>query len=220
MTWFANEILAPAVPGLVDEFGAFAGYREAVHVIRSLDSYRFHDDTVRHGLPPEGLLVVRPVGEPSELQDWYDEQVIPWLAPPGWALRELALSPAQVSQVASGVEQLPPETFLQALKHLASTHGTTVAYAYFSTWGGTNELEYAWVFGSIETVLINTSRDDTHLLLSEGVRPREVDRNLLEALFSSLGVELPTSFFAPHTRRFPWNDYLIVPARDRATSRP
>jgi len=68
--------------------------------------------------------------------------------------------------------QLPPEDFLRALRGLARRHDTTVAYGFFSTWGGCNELEYAWVFGAREAVLINTSDDPTHLMIEQGVPAR------------------------------------------------
>lgn len=213
VTWFANEILAPAVAGLVEEVVGFASYREAAHVISSIESFGFYDEAVRHGLPPEGLMVVRPVGEPRRLERWYRVPVVPWLPPPGWELVELAVTPAHVSALHAEAAHLPPEDFLRALKGLARRHDTTVAYGYFSTWGGCNELEYVWIFGVREAVLINTSSEPTHLVFEQGQPSRLVDRPLVQELADALGMSLPTSFFAPHARKFRWRDFLKVPAR-------
>lgn len=212
VTWFANEIMARAVPSLVDEVAGLPGYIEAVHVVRNLDSHHFHDETVRHGLPPEGLLIVRPVGEPSELEDWYDERVIPWLAPSEWNLHELAVTPEAIARLVPAAADLPPADFLRALKGLAVRHHTTVTYASFSTWGGANELEYAWVLDEDESVLLNTTTDMVHLVLRAGHPPRKVDQDLLQALCMRLGLVLPTPYFAPHARSFDWHEHLVAPA--------
>ena len=211
MTWFANEILAPATPSLVREMLAFAGYRDAVHVVKSLDSYPFHQDNVRHGLPPEGLLVVRPVGEPSDLGEWYDTPVIPWLPPPDWPQLELSYTTSAIAALfPKTADSLPPDPFLASLKGLSARHGgVPIAYGYFSTWGGMNELEYAWVFSDVETVLVNASEESRHAMLRDGAPLTEVGAGLLENLCGQLGFALPTGFFAPHTSRFPWADHLV-----------
>jgi hypothetical protein len=36
VTWFAEEILAPARPALVEEFASFLGYRDSLYVIREI----------------------------------------------------------------------------------------------------------------------------------------------------------------------------------------
>lgn len=212
MTWFANEILARAVPGLLREVTEFVGYREAVHVIRSLESHGFHDEAVRHGLPSEGLLVVRPIGEPADLEGWYDEPVVPWLSPPNWEPGKLCIAPSALSKFAGGIGNLPPDTFLRALSGLAARHQTTVAYGYFSMWGGTNELEYAWIFDEEETVLVNSRPENVHVRLRDGSPACEENEDLVMALCSYLGMPLPTPYFAPHTRSFSWTDHRIVPA--------
>jgi len=96
------------------------------------------------------------------------------------------------------------------LKGLSKKHRVPIAYGYFSTWGGANELEYAWVFGDAETVLVSVMDDDTHLELNGEGAPKQVCAGLLENLCSRLGFELPTSFFAPHTRKFPWQKYRFA----------
>jgi hypothetical protein len=210
VTWFANEILAPAAPSLVREMLAFAGYRDAVHVVTSLDSYPFHQDNVRHGLPREGLLVVRPVGDPSDLGEWYDTPVIPWLPPPDWPQLGLSYTTSAIAAlVPEAADSLPPDAFLSSLKGLSARHGVPIAYGYFSTWGGTNELEYAWVFSDVETVMVNASEDNRHAMLRDNAPLTEVAAGLLGNLCGQLGFALPTGFFAPHTSRFPWAKHLV-----------
>lgn len=72
------------------------------------------------------------------------------------------------------------------------------------------------MFGADEFVLVNTSNDNDHLLLRAGESPARVERNLLEALGPQLGMHLPTWYFAPHARKFRWNDYLVRPGRTHA----
>ncbi|NUP08861.1 MAG: hypothetical protein HOW73_22670 [Polyangiaceae bacterium] len=210
MTWFANEILAQATPELVAEVVAFPGYRDSSYLIRSLASHPFHCDEVRHGVPAAGLLVVQPVGEPEDVSTGGDSPVVPWLPPPGWPIASLELRGSAVSRVVPDLPDsaLPPDDFLGALKALAARHRTTVAYAYFSTFGGSNELEYAWVFADREYVLVNTLPDQAqHLSITPGNEPARVAKGLIESLCPLLGFDLPTWFFAPHTRDFPWEEH-------------
>jgi len=133
MTWFAEEILAPARPEVIEEFASFLGYRDSLYVIHEIPPHPWWPDEVRHGVPPEGLLVVRPVGEPGVHDEWHGTPVIPWLPPPGRGAVALQIAPADVKLDDVSPEVLPPRDFLAYLKHVSATHHAPVAYGFFST---------------------------------------------------------------------------------------
>src|SRR5947208_12379304 len=83
MTWYADEVIALATPEAVrairsDTLLAPFSY----HLTNPLE-YAWHTPEVVHGLPEEGLLVIRPVCDATPDEgpvDWYDEPFLDWLS--------------------------------------------------------------------------------------------------------------------------------------------
>jgi hypothetical protein len=215
VTWFAEEILAPARPGVVEELSSFSGYRDAIYVIREIPPQEWWPEPIRHGVPPEGLVFVRPVGEPGHHETWLGP-VIPWLPPPGRGAiaPEIAEADVRLEEV-SAADVLPPHDFLAYLKHVSATHHAPVAYGFFSTWGGTNELEYAWIFSDSERLLINETTGHGCVEFRPGGASTAIDQPLLSVLASALGFTLRDGYFAPHTRAFDWERHRFRRAAKR-----
>jgi hypothetical protein len=79
MTWYAYHLFAEASPSLLDKFLASPVMSKGVYWVRDLTDYPWHDSRVKHDLPPNGLLVVRPICSPSTHEaKWYGNQIISW----------------------------------------------------------------------------------------------------------------------------------------------
>lgn len=208
MTWYANEILGIASPGLLAEVVSFPPYRDATFVVR--DIARDSEARSNRELSAPGLLIVRPVGEPLDLGSWYDEDVIPWLPPPSWPLENILCTAHDASAAIPDldIDDLPPDVFLSALKALARRHRTAIAYAYFSTWGGSNQLEYAWVFSEDEErALFNTTQEIQYLEINDAGHTERKNGDMLESICNTFGFKTDGGYFYPHTRSFDWDKY-------------
>ena len=82
-------------------------------------------------------------------------------------------------------------------------------------WGGDIEGEYAWIFGRSGIALVSlppdTPGERRPLAIVEHSEPvRIVSGDVLACALKHLSLDLPTPFFAPHTRSFPWERYKLV----------
>ena len=88
-----------------------------------------------------------------------------------------------------------------------------VVYYYGMTWAGDDELEYAWVYGEREQVLIrmHSEAGPGRGRLLEIVAEAETEHaeSVLVRALSSLSCKLSDDFFVPHTRGFPWREYRV-----------
>ncbi len=212
MTWYANELMCvgtPAALAFVRRHPQLAAH--AYHVRPPLE-HAWHADEVRHGLPPEGLVVVRPLAaRHGDAVEWREGDTLDWstLAAEPAALRippELVMR----GQEHAKRSDFPPASALAFMKSMAGTINTPVIYYASTMWGGSVELEYAWVFAGREHVLLRVPvwgiDDESSQLLSIDEAGQGVAREgevLVEAL-AALGLALPTRYFALHTRSFPW----------------
>jgi hypothetical protein len=203
MTWYADEILLRATPAAVDALVALPAVSEFAYVVRDLTGHDWHEPGIRHGLPADGLLVIRPVcGSDSHSRDWYGTAVLEWAA----------VASADTGRLDSGVtrrlaENLdevsrPPASFRAALAALARQLSQPVVFYSCCTFGGTVIQEFSLIYEPAESLFV---KSDLHgEIADDGIEP-------LRSGLGKLELTLPTSYFAPHTRSFPWQQYRWVP---------
>jgi len=228
MTWHADEILTlgnPAVLRAVADDPLLAPF--AYHLTEPLD-HEWHVPDVVHGLPDTGLVVVRPVcaatadgdtpdsflGEPVEY-DWYEEPVLDWLRFSGETDSELLALRARVAEARLDPENVPPAAFLSHLRQLARKTEAPFLFYSCSMWGGDVETEYAFVLDRVRPLALVTLPPETPLgrpllMILEASTPARIEPgDTLMLALRHLSLDLPTSFFAPHTRSFPWSKYRL-----------
>jgi len=213
MTWYADQVMATASPGAIRAFRADPVLRPfAYHLTNPLD-HAWHSAEVIHRLPEHGLLVLRPVCDatPGESPaDWYGEPVLDWHSFVHRADAVPMIDRIRVAESCSlAPEAVPPNSFLSHLKRLALETRSTFAFYSCSMWGGDVECEYAWVFGDSERALIGLQPEMPGaarlLAILEPLEPtRVVTGDVLVSTLGHLSLDLPTPYFAPHTRSFPW----------------
>jgi hypothetical protein len=211
MTWFANNIYTLYSPELLSEFGeTFPG---CVYHVTTLSTHTWFNDTIRHGLPDGGLLVVRPIGAFDEFtSDWYDENFLNWES-----IEYRKWSNITFGQTILTAEEAsnhnPPDRFLGYLKHISEEYTTQVFYYSCFMWGGDIESEYSFLYdnGDEQVLLFTGSRDSQPLisLYTEKEILHEQPFDILQRNLQKLGLRLPTAYFALHTRGFPWNEYHV-----------
>lgn len=213
MTWRADEILARATPPVLraiegdDLLAPFAYLLENPSEERGL---RYVD-----GLPPEGLVVVRPVGDPNDqgAADWYSQPMLDWALVPGPPDTLFEADRARVAEATDGaVESFPPAALLSYLGRLARrTRSPLVVYSCVM-WGGAVESEQAWIVGTSQLAIVNRAPDEPgQVVIVERTAPiRIVEGDVLSRALAHLGAVLPTPHFLPHTRSFPWKQYRLA----------
>ena len=184
----------------------------AYHVRGALE-HDWHRPDVEHGLPEEGLVVVRPICGP-EVAAWYGEPVLDWSRLKGSA--PLSCEPSRrAAEYGLSDAVFPPATALSFFKGLSERVGVTIVFYGCATWGGDIEAEYAFVFGWSDTAFValpqnrDADRAARVLVLTEG-ECSVVSGDVLRLSLAALDFSLPSHYFAPHTRSFPWKDYALV----------
>lgn len=89
----------------------------------------------------------------------------------------------------------PPTSFRQALAELAATIKQPVLYYACAMWGGDIDHEYCLTY----------EPNEVFTATEPGLPPeRPGVKDSLRIGLSKLGLQLPTGYFALHTRSFPW----------------
>ena len=217
MTWYAYHLFAEASPHLLEEFLASPVMSKGVYWVLNLDNYSWHDPRVKHELPSNGLLVVRPIGDPaSHFAEWYQTNIISWFEIQGEESIELSISPGKLQQDNPDyeVETYPPQAFLKYVKQLSIDHKSTLAFYHCSMWGGDTDLEYAWVFKKGHEVAYSgiDFRAHPNVIREYHHSGERIERkgDILMDTMSHFSMYLPTPFFALHTRGFPWESAKVV----------
>jgi hypothetical protein len=204
MTWYANEIVLRASPRAVDVISASAQLAPFSYLIGSLAGHEWHRPEIQHGLPPEGLLVVRPVcGGSSHGVSWYGTPALDWAELLPHDANADSMLDKEVSQKLSPYlddDSLPPQSFREALTSLALSVDETVIYYDCGMWGGDVDYEYCLAYEPAESLFV------TNLDLPPDSPGAE---GSLRAGLMRLGLSLPTPYFAPHVRSFPWETYKL-----------
>jgi hypothetical protein len=202
MTWYANEVLMSASARAIGRISQDSLLQRFAYVIKNLDDYSWYIPEHKHDLPPDGLLVVRPVRSLSSEMDWYDEPILDWASLP-----EMSQTAANLDEKVEvrlreyvGDENIPPRPFRMFLSSLATEIGSPVLYYACFMWGGDIESEYCLLYAPNE------------ILMMTQIESKNVDcvtENALKDGLVAIGIHLKSWFFAPHTRSFPWETKRI-----------
>ncbi|WP_057971671.1 hypothetical protein [Lysobacter antibioticus] len=202
MTWYADEIVLRASDEALESVAASPWLAPFAYHIRSLAGHVWHRKELRHGLPDGGLLVIRPVcGKSSHWSDWHHTEVLDWTGLPCESAAEELLD-TEVTQCLSEYldeESVPPLQLRRAVATLAAGLRQPVFYYGCAMWGGDIEHEYSLVYGPEESIVLTNTIP--HIV--------EPPVDALRAGLHSIGLELPTGYFAPHTRSFPWQAHKL-----------
>lgn len=212
MIWHTSEILArPSLRlrAALAQIPDLKGFTYLLHGTLPVVSERARS---WDGLPEEGLLVVRPIGDPTWMKV-EDGPVRSWHDWPGPGAR-LDNAPGMIERgsLDDETEVYPPAAFLGVLKLLARQTETTLAYYYGATWGGDVDIEHSWLFGPAgeERALVTVGEDRHTSVYVDGHLEQTLESGLLQQLLEPLGVRLPGSGqFPPNERPFDWAPYAL-----------
>lgn len=200
MTWFAHNIYCEGNSQVLAALKSNPALRNNIYWVKNLDDYAWFRPEIRHGLPPNGLIVVRPVCDLySSAAAWYHDPVVSWydVAPDPGAIGHSMRHDGEFTVYAP---------FLDFLQSLSAYTSTMVAYYLGATWGGSTEFEQTWVYTPDAYVYehpVNTNHD--------GVEVDPFSKAPLYKMLAHFGVTLPTRYFALHTREFEraWYRYKV-----------
>lgn len=204
MTWYAHNIYIPANPTAMELLRGDPYIKPFLFFVKSLDKFIWHTPEVIHSLGKTGLLVIQPVGPTEEHSTHWYGRVLPW-------------DSLQVMEEAEKVDthvdedQSPPQSLLQFLRSFSMKTKVPVLFYSCFMWGGDVEFEAAWVFLPEQYTYVGLGGKEpcVQAISDKGVISTEAGDVLGKAL-CHLGVSLPTSFFALHTRRFDWAEHQII----------
>lgn len=207
MTWYAHAIYGPWSEGLAKDLsGTFTGF---MYHVKSLEKRDWWKPDIKHGLPPGGLLAIQPVG-PSEghaFESWYQEPFFNWTQVPQTTTRTDGLSSNLLDPTGEEQSRHVPAKFLDYLAHQSRRRNVPIFYYHCSTWGGDVEEEFAWVFDSGKEIVYEHVPGKAQPRVAKHIHGQPMitaDGDVLRSALSHIGLQLPTSYFAPHTRSFDW----------------
>jgi len=180
MTWYADEIILRATPRALALVSTSQTLRPFSYHVRSLAGHHWYRKEHEHSLPEEGLLVIRPVG--------------PQLFETNNAAPLRAEVTNELLTLLDGETTPPPTSLRQALAAMAATLDQAVIYYSCRMWAGDIDYEYCLSYGPDEALLV--TQPDTEDSLRAGLR--------------KVGLDLPTHYFALHTREFPWDTHKLT----------
>jgi hypothetical protein len=200
MTWYAHEIICQPTPELLAELRAHPVLSQGIYWVRDLDDFQWFRPEVQHRLPEGGLVFVRPLCAPYSRQfEWHGiDNPIDWFeVNPSASWQDLMMADREEPSQ-------PPKDLRIFLRQLSYNTGTTVAFYQCEMWGGDIEFEKAWVYTPDETTYSHPTND----IEGFGSFPDD-DYQPLIAMLKHFGLYLPTTYFALHTRSFPWARYKV-----------
>ncbi|MDX7998492.1 hypothetical protein FE394_04600 [Xenorhabdus sp. Reich] len=198
MSWRIDELLLLATPKALKRIKSDIQLQKFAYFIPHIDDYDWCHPEHRHNLPPEGLIIIRPVCS-GESADKYHHT---FLNSDGMNTIEL-----NTSFLAETKGKIVPEapkikqSFREFLVHFSRRIETPVLYYSMSTWGGTFDYELSFLYQPEETFYSSP----THF---EPVVSDKQENALIEGL---AGIGITTfGYFAPHSSEFEWNRYKLV----------
>jgi hypothetical protein len=212
MTWYADEIIMLASDAAIAEVQRQLLLREHAFHVRTLDGHDWHRPDIAHGLPNGGLIFIQPVCDTSSHgASWHDLPILDWASLQPNDDFDGSLDAAATGKLSDylGDASQPPMALRLFLTQLAKKLSQPVMYYACGMWGGDIDYEYCLVYSPNE-VLFCTHLEDDQLA--------KVDA-LCKGL-SEIGLQLPTSYFAPHTRGFEWDRHRLVPLNRLENSWP
>jgi hypothetical protein len=198
MTWYANEILIPASDAVISKIAADPRLAPYSYWVKNLDEYPWYHSEHKHDFPPLGIIVIRPVLQTTdEDHHWYDESILDWST----LNRDIQCTGCINNSIDKDLDaylnsnEIVPIAFRQFLADLAMELNTSVLYYAGFMWGGDVESEYCLVYSPQEQLFLTKTQIEGSDALREGL--------------AAIGIQLPTGFFALHTRSFSWHEHHI-----------
>lgn len=208
MGWSIAALYAQNKPSLRGELEAHPILGPALHRLRA--DRRLGPAGERPPWPAEGMLAVPGFGPPDHDRIGVD---VPWDALIGPPLRITFPADAALLGAAFPASSRPPAPTLRALKDLSLRSRSPVILYLCEMWGGDIDLEVAWVPGWVsgepDRVLWHTGEGPLQAIAA--ARPRPLGRDVLGAALEYLRVRMPSPYFLPHTRGFPWERFRVHP---------
>jgi len=216
MTWYANNVYARRSEMLEDALcKEFSG---SVYRVNDLRTHSWWKPEIIHGVPEEGLLAVRPFASSDEsdhLHDWYEEPVVSWDNFSSFedSGLELLIPPKILGEANEDGEAYPPEGFLRFLRYLAKKRATAICYYQSFMWGGDIESEFAFVYsGNDEFFYLFVGFEDQKPQIEirkNSMAPTRKTGEVLVHALRHIGLDLPSFYFALHTRGFDWSRHHL-----------
>ncbi len=217
MTWYAHHLFVEASQATIERLLRDPFLASGVHRIPDVSNFPWHDPRVKHELPPDGLVVVRPICDPdSHAAEWYRQPVISWFAMQGPESANLEVNPERLQRdfpEHPPADDYPPASFLKYIKNLSAECKAGMAFYQCAMWGGETDLECAWVFGPEEIAYSATGLlEHPNKIIQYSGNGEKVEEKgyVLTKALAHLRIQLPTPFFALHTRSFPWQQYKLA----------
>lgn len=225
MTWCAHHVFVPPTDKVLNLLLDDPVLSKGIYWVRDISDHNWYHSETKHSLPPNGLLIVRPVCAPkSRCAEWYEcvEPIISWSAIEEPSRVSLEITPNELKEDSPKpqITEYPPASFLKHLKRLSTDAQTTVAFYHCFMWGGDVEVEYSWVFSPEEVAYLDIwTREPIWKLIEYHPGSTRIQReaSVLVKTLSHFGLNLPTRYFALHTRSFPWDKYKMgIDKKDEA----
>lgn len=216
VTWYASQIMTTGAPSILAAIKRNPLFTDHVFRVGNPIHHDWHTREVEHSVPDDGLVFIRPICDPADhIAEWHGDDLLSWERFRDASGEEVILTAHSIAKrrtelVATGFTSAD---VLRVAKKLSTDANVPVAFYYCFCWGGDVEVEYAWIFDGSERVLIRQTEavpPAVNRLLEIDVNTETVhDDDVLVRTLRSLSCDLPTPFFAPHTRGFPWDQHRL-----------
>src|SRR5690349_3004582 len=217
MTWYADEVITLGTAEVVRAVREDPLLAPFAHHVKNPLRHHWHTPEVTHALPEAGLVVVRPVCDASMddgAAEWFGEPVLDWARFPDRSRRSPRVERERVANECSHDSTiLPPAALLAHLESLAVSARAPFVFYSCCMFGGDAEIELAWVLGPSEEAVFASRNPEVPgerrpvAVLEPDEPTRVVTGDVLVLALTHLGLELPTPYFALHTRNFPWREH-------------
>jgi hypothetical protein len=234
VTWFASQIYAEPTQSIASALASHPVLSKGLYLLKGSFDHEWPIPRYRHGLPEKGLLVVREVCNPESDNDpfnnnryealWHGDAAISWAELDGPLETTIILPPVIPARfqdrvtynlTESSKRAYPPVKFLRFLKNLSMNSKTPLTYYHHESGAGWSyEQEFAWLFGTEDRVYVSYAYDHILEYSVGGTKqlPATVGgntRSILMLILHHFGLDLPMTYFAPHTRDFTWNKFKL-----------
>ena len=216
MTWYASQIMTTGAPSILAASERNPAFVDHVFHVTNPIHHDWYTPDVKHSVPNDGLVFIRPICDPADPSaEWHGDDLLSWERFANTSGADVILTPQVLAERRSELNAagFAAADILRIAKKLNTDTNVPVAFYYCFCWGGDVEFEYAWIFDKSERVLIRQIEDvppDINRLLEIDADTEIIrDEDVLVRMLRSLSCELPTRYFAPHTRGFPWHEHRL-----------
>lgn len=215
MTWYAKELIFNATDKARSIAESIPKIRQHLYQLTDPVEHDWPGAEFKHLFSPEGLIFVRPICSPSHAHafEWFEEDnpLSPHDLPFAQTKPGIDMGAVKTALGFSGEDISAIEPAIRFAKHFSQHTGETILYYDTFFWGGLIEYELAWVFSDKETVFIKGQDSGSNDIISKmtATETETINGDALRMALAELECIIPSPYFAPHTRDFPWPHYKI-----------